>query len=171
MKNIFLLHHQNFFLSTPPLLPLLPPQQWSLVQLQHLCMTFPHPYFYRPQRSCGKVMFLHLSVSHSIYRGVSGRHSPGGHRPGRHPRFKSHLCRSPPLKQMTTAADGTHPTGIHFCLHLCLQNKSPVCSFTFPDIFDNCVEPHCLYRLELLASMGIIPFKPNTMSRAKREVS
>ena len=27
-------------------------------------------YFYRPQRSCGKVMFLHLSVSHSVHRGV-----------------------------------------------------------------------------------------------------
>ena len=77
-KNIFLLHHQNFFLSTPFLLPLLPPQQWSLVQLQHLCMTFPHPYFYRPQRSCGKVMFLHLYVSHSIYRGR-------GYPLGRHP--------------------------------------------------------------------------------------
>ena len=25
--------------------------------------------FYRPQRSCGKVMFLHLSVSHSVHRG------------------------------------------------------------------------------------------------------
>ena len=27
--------------------------------------------FYHPQRSCGKVMFLHLSVSHSVHRGVS----------------------------------------------------------------------------------------------------
>ena len=27
-------------------------------------------YFYRPQRSCGKVMFLHLSVSHSVHWGV-----------------------------------------------------------------------------------------------------
>ena len=26
-------------------------------------------YVYRPQRSCGKVMFLHLSVSHSVHRG------------------------------------------------------------------------------------------------------
>ena len=24
--------------------------------------------YYRPQRSCGKVMFLHLSVSHSVHR-------------------------------------------------------------------------------------------------------
>ena len=28
-------------------------------------------YNYRPQRSCGKVMFLYLSVSHSVHRGVS----------------------------------------------------------------------------------------------------
>ena len=26
---------------------------------------------YRPQRSWGKVMFLHLSVGHSVHRGVS----------------------------------------------------------------------------------------------------
>ena len=34
--------------------------------------------FYRPQRSCGKVMFLHLSVSHSVHRGrgVSVRETP-----------------------------------------------------------------------------------------------
>ena len=32
---------------------------------------------YRPQRSCGKVMFLHLSVSLSVHRGVSGRPPPG----------------------------------------------------------------------------------------------
>ena len=37
--------------------------------------------FYRAQRSCGKVMLLHLSVSHSVHRGVcipafTGTHSP-----------------------------------------------------------------------------------------------
>ena len=26
-------------------------------------------HFYCPQRSCGKVMFLHMSVSHSVHRG------------------------------------------------------------------------------------------------------
>ena len=31
-------------------------------------------YHYRPQRSCGKVMFLHLSVCHSVHR---GRHAWG----------------------------------------------------------------------------------------------
>ena len=56
---------------------------------------------YRPQRSCGKVIFSQASVSHSVHRGkgVSGRHPPGGqaappasrppppagrHLPGRH---------------------------------------------------------------------------------------
>ena len=30
----------------------------------------PLVFYYRPQRSCGKVMFLHLSVSHSVHRGL-----------------------------------------------------------------------------------------------------
>ena len=38
-------------------------------------------YFYRPQRSCGKVMFSHLSVSHSVHRGVSATHTPLGRHP------------------------------------------------------------------------------------------
>ena len=43
---------------------------------------------YRPQRSCGRVMFLHLSVSHSVHR-VGGcvllRQTPLGRHPlGRH---------------------------------------------------------------------------------------
>ena len=38
--------------------------------------------YYCPQHSCGKIMFLHLSVSHSVHRGVYpsmywGRHPPG----------------------------------------------------------------------------------------------
>ena len=35
--------------------------------------------FYHPQRSCGKVMFLHLFVSHSVHRGGL---CPGGLCPG-----------------------------------------------------------------------------------------
>ena len=78
---------------------------------------------------CGKVMFLHLSVSHSVHReGVcvsqhafrqtppwqtspSGQTSPlwadtalGRHPPARHP-------------PMATAVDGTHPTGMHSFLN------------------------------------------------------
>ena len=48
---------------------------------------------YCPQRSCGKAMFLHLSVSHSVNRRrVSGRHIP----PGRHPRADT----TPPSRQL-----------------------------------------------------------------------
>ena len=38
-------------------------------------------HFYRPQRSCGKVMLLHLSVSHSVHRreGVSVPACTTGH--------------------------------------------------------------------------------------------
>ena len=51
-------------------------------------------HLYHPQRSCGKVMFLHLSVIlFTGGEGVSGRHPPGrqplfrhpmGRHPGRH---------------------------------------------------------------------------------------
>ena len=46
-------------------------------------------HYYRPQRSCGKVMFLHLSVSHSVHKGVYpsmywGRHPPGQTYPSMH---------------------------------------------------------------------------------------
>ena len=55
--------------------------------LSHECITF-----YRRQRSCGKVMFLHLSVSHSVHRGRAdmgetppNRHLTGRQPPPRHP--------------------------------------------------------------------------------------
>ena len=104
---------------------------------------------YRPQRSCGRVMFLHLSVSHSVYGGCVSQHAlrqtsqhalrqmppqadisqhtlgqtppqadisqhalgqtpPGQTYPG------MHWGRQPP-PLMATAADGTHPTGMHSC--------------------------------------------------------
>ena len=62
-------------------------------------------YFSRPQRSCGKVMFLHLSVSHSVHREGGqtplglGRPPPLGCRPPMDadpPR-----CRPPPLWMQT----------------------------------------------------------------------
>ena len=57
----------------------------------------------RPQRSCGKVMFSQASVILFTWRGVY----PSVHW-GRHPRADT-----PPT---ATAADGTHPTGMHSCL-------------------------------------------------------
>ena len=61
---------------------------------------------YRPQRSC-KVMFSQASVILFTGRGVYpsmhwGRHPPGRHAPGQ-----------TPLRPTATAADGTHPTGMH----------------------------------------------------------
>ena len=41
--------------------------------------------FYRPQTKFVKVMFLHLSVSHSVHRGLSASVHAGIHPPGRHP--------------------------------------------------------------------------------------
>ena len=95
-------------------------------------------FYYRPQRNCGKVMLLHLSVSHSVHGGVylsmhwgrhpladtpPGRHPPGRYPPGQKPRWAdTPLVRHPPRKKPTplpptaTAADGTHPTGMHFYL-------------------------------------------------------
>ena len=45
---------------------------------------------YHPQRSCSKVVFLHLSVSHSVHRGDGVSGTPSGQTPpGRHPtRYK-----------------------------------------------------------------------------------
>ena len=107
--------------------------------------------FHRPERSCGKVMFLHLSV---IFSGeVSGRHPLGtppmqtpprqtllwvdtpllGTHPGQTPLRQTPPGRhTPPGRlpsKMATAADGTHPTGMHsyfgFDLH-CLNLKMVV---------------------------------------------
>ena len=57
-------------------------------------------HFYRPQHSCSKVMFLHLSV---IRRHPLGRQTP--------PLAGRHL----PHPGTATAADGTHLTGVHSC--------------------------------------------------------
>ena len=56
------------------------------------------------KRSCGKVMFLHLSVILFTGGGVS-QHAMGG---GVHP-----LGRHPP--ETATEARVTHPTGMHSC--------------------------------------------------------
>ena len=77
-----------------------------------------HCNFYRPQRSCGKVMFLHLSVSHSVHGGCladtpSPRSTPWKHPPEAHPP-ETIPPRSTPLPS-ATAADGSHPTGMLSC--------------------------------------------------------
>ena len=103
----------------------------------HFCLSI----FTVRKRSCGKVLFLHLSVSHSVHRGVSapvhaGIHTPLGRHPsprqtplsrhplpGRHPLLGRHplgrhspRADTPPPQQTATAADATHPAGMHSCL-------------------------------------------------------
>ena len=75
-------------------------------------------YVYRPQRSCGKVMFLHVSVI--LFTG-GGRQTPLA---GRHP-LPPPLGRHPPagrhnLPGTPTPVDGTHPTGMHSCFNFSL---------------------------------------------------
>ena len=101
--------------------------------------------------SCGKVMFLHVPVILSTGVGVwqtpppplgrplwadtpLGRHTPTGrHTPrqtppplGRYPLGRHPLWEDTPLPPaMATAADGMHPTGMHFsfpCRHCILYN-------------------------------------------------
>ena len=85
-------------------------------------------HIYRPQTKFAKVMFLHLSVSHSVHRGgvclsvywdtitppPPEQTPPGADPPGtRHP--PPEQTPPPPGAETATAADGTHPTGMHSC--------------------------------------------------------
>ena len=121
-----------------------PPPPW-----QTMCGKFPHVEtlsspdnysfcYYRPQRSCGKIMFY--SVCHSVH-GLShpppGQTPLGRHHRGKHTRMQTPPGHTPPAKCMlgythpcpaqcilgymsplaATAADGTHPTGMLSCLN------------------------------------------------------
>ena len=57
-------------------------------------------------------MFLRLSVILST-GGMSASVHAEIHPPGRQPPGQT-----PPPQQTATAVDGTHPTGMHSCLHL-----------------------------------------------------
>ena len=65
-------------------------------------------YFYRPQRSCGKVMFLHLSVILFTGGWVSGRHPP--------PRQTLPLLGRHPPRQTPPPRADTNPPGRHLPL-------------------------------------------------------
>ena len=80
------------------------------------------------KRSCGKVMFLHLSISHSVHRrGVSASGSgvsaipmadtPLGRHPARQtpPGSSGQTPPSAPSIEMTIEAAGMRPTGMHSC--------------------------------------------------------
>ena len=96
------------------------------------------------KRSCGKVIFLHLSVSHSVHRGVcipacTGQTPPfPGETPslidtprGQTPPYSVDAWRHTPSPDPTpridiaTAADGTHPTGMQSCYGLEIHLRSP----------------------------------------------
>ena len=64
--------------------------------------------------SCGKVMFLQACVKNSVHGGSRQTPPPSG----RHlPQADTPLVRQTP-PETATAADGTHPTGMHSCFSL-----------------------------------------------------
>ena len=98
--------------------------------------------FYRPQRSCGKVMFLHLSVILFMGWGVchplDQRQTPPRQTPPAqcmlgytHP-TQCMLGNTTPVQSMLgygQQAGGTHPTGMHSCLMIFsfdLNNKEVI---------------------------------------------
>ena len=71
-------------------------------------------YCYCPQRSCGKVMFLHLSVSHSVHGGgcipaCTGADIPPGHTPHQADISQHALGQTP---------GQTATTGMHSCFFI-----------------------------------------------------
>ena len=79
-------------------------------------------HLYRPQRSCGKVIFSRASVSHcsplpwaDIHQADTPLSSAcwDTHTPPCPVRAGIHL--PPPPRPAATAADGTHPSGMHIC--------------------------------------------------------
>ena len=95
-----------------------------------------HRLFIAHKRSCGKVMFLHLSVSYSVHRGSVSEHAMAGgvcpwvqgvYTPlGRHPLDNAPLGQTPPQThthlwtppETDTSAGGAHPTGMHSCFEI-----------------------------------------------------
>ena len=87
----------------------------SVTTSRLFCILLPSVFhYYRPQTKFAKVMFLHLSVN-LFTGGTCLGPGPGG---GWGVCVSRHALRQPPLPlQTATAADGTHPTGMHSCLH------------------------------------------------------
>ena len=63
---------------------------------------------------CTRVLFLHLSVSHSVHRGGLLQGVPGPVGKGIWPGG----VETPPPHVTATAAGGAHPTGMHSCYSL-----------------------------------------------------
>ena len=96
------------------------------------------------KRSCGKVMFLHLSVSHSVqgcilaYNGQGCTPTSEQTTPPPQADTPIPLSRPPQADPFETAteAGGTHPTGMNSCVYLLFLEfgviGSVVMSFLFP---------------------------------------
>ena len=72
--------------------------------------------YYRPQRSCGKVMFSQASVI--LFTGECIPACTGADTPWQTPPWADTPQADTPLQtpMTATAADGMHPTGMHSCL-------------------------------------------------------
>ena len=89
------------------------------------------------RNSSRKVMFSQASVKNSIHygggRGVCLQVQRGVHPLGRHPpQADTPWAHTPPSRQTpaqetASAADGTHPTGIHSCISNLNTNNKNVC--------------------------------------------
>ena len=108
-------------------------RQFSLLQLvrstgNRCSITKNGAIYYRPQRSWGKVIFSQASVILSTGSGlrgvclVPGVWSWGGCLLGGGGLVPGGLVETTP--GTATAADGTHPTGMHSCLNFFLQNPT-----------------------------------------------
>ena len=93
-------------------------------------------------------MFLHLSVSHSVHRGVSasvhaGIHTPAGQT---HPPFPVHAG-----IDSATAADGTHPTGMHSCLVEISKYRSGMVNSNTVNSKFHLIRSYCEYLARILS--------------------
>ena len=86
-------------------------------------------FHYRPQTKFAKVMFLHLSVSHSVHRGeYLGRYTPRQvHSPGRYTPLAGTPLGAVHAGRYGQQSGSTHPTGMHsgfeFKFGMCFIHK------------------------------------------------
>ena len=122
--------------------------------------------YYRPQTKFAKVMFLHLSVSHSVYKGDlhQGRESVSRGRSASRG-FK----RTPSTNRILTTkygqrVCGTHPTGMHACFFVCLILKSYL-------IFRACIWKSSFTTLKVdMMNYGYMMGKVNNNCKAKETI-
>ena len=82
-----------------------------------MCGTFPRfdLSYYRPQRSCGKVMYVFTGVCDSVHRGEGMRMAGGSCMAGG---MHGGVCMARGVcmaGEKATTADGMHPTGMLSC--------------------------------------------------------